>query len=813
MLTSVLQDLRHSLRLLRKSPGFTVVAVLTLALGIGGTTTIFTLVDAAMFRPLPGVREPAQLVWLASAWRGRSRIGGLSYPDLQAFREGAGEVFEVLAAYSPSPVSLGSGGEPARLRGHMVTGDYFAALGTRVALGRPILRTNDSSGASPVAVIGASLWRSRFASDPAIVGQSIVLNGHRFTVAGVAEEGFTGPELGAAAEVWIPLSSIGFANPAQAGALMDRGASWLQAIGRLRDGVSLARARATLGGIAARLERAYPATNQDRLVTVAPASSGLAPATRGEMVPIAALLLAVTGVVLFIACFNVANLLLARAAGRTREIGIRLAIGAGRRRLLHQLLTESFVLAAIGGAAGLIVSLWASDVLLALADQSDLAGLSAAPDARILLFAAAVSIGTGLLFGAAPALHGARADVVSALRDRIGAGAGIRGSRLQRGFVVAQLALSLVLLAGAGLFLSALSKSSRVDLGFDPRNVLVASFDLPLQGYDDERRRGFERELVDRVSTRSRDHRASLASVAPLSGIMVGTGIGLPDSPDAEQSTFVNSVSPGYFRTLGIALLRGRDFDWGDRAGAPPVAIVNDTLARRLWDEGNPVGRTVRLAGEDAEIEVIGVARDSKYDEAGEDPRPHLYLPLAQRTFLPRTTLLLRSPAPVPAVVDLVKSEIRRLDPALPLFDVSSLERIVALRLDRQRSISALLTAFGGLALALAAIGLYGVMAFAVTHRTREIAVRLALGASPTQIVRQFVGDGLRLAATGAGLGTILALPLAPAAGSFVLGVSPFDVATFAIAASALTCVGLLATCVPAARALRIAPAVTLKVE
>ncbi|MEO6214257.1 MAG: FtsX-like permease family protein, partial [Vicinamibacterales bacterium] len=530
----------------------------------------------------------------------------------------------------------------------------------------------------------------------------------------------------------------------------------------------------------------------------------------GEFVPLSLLLLTVTGIVLLIACANVANLLLARGMGRSVEISIRAAIGASRRRLVRQLLTESGVLAGIGAGAGLLVSFWATDLLQARLPDAEFAGLYATADARVLLFTALLGIGSVCAFGLLPALTLTRGALLPRLRETPAAGG---RSRLQGAFVVAQLALSLVLLLAGGLSLRALQKANSADFGFDPAGVLTASYDLELQNYTPGRRVAFRRELRARLAALPGVTAVGVANMPPLSGTMVSTVVATGNSAggDTEARAYLNAAGPGHFEALRMRIIRGRAFADSDTLGAPRTAIVNETLARDLWGAGDALGREIVINRE--QVQVVGVAADAKYDEATEDPRPYMYLSLDQYPQLDRETVILRTSGAPAALMPAVRGQIQALDAALPVFDVQPLTRVLEDRADKQRGISALLAAFGGVALLLAALGLYSVMAYAVALRTREMGIRLALGASPAQLTTLITRDALRLSMMGLGIGVALSLPMAYALGTLVFGIQIADVAAFGAACTLLVAVALCASLVPARRAARLDPVVALRAD
>jgi predicted permease len=807
----MIQDLRYSIRSLSRNPLFAIGAVATLALGIGVNSTIFTLANAALFRPMPGVASPSDLVWVSGVWRERPRPGGMSYLEYLDYQERSREVFSSLMAFAPTPFSLGSGGEPQRIRGHLVTGSYFATLGAVPAAGRLLQPSDDRPGAEPAAVLGYRLWRERFGGAPDVLQHSLIINGRQFSVIGVASEGFMGPERGQTADLWVPIAALPAINTTQAAWLGERGTLWLRVIGRLEPGRTMSEAAPAVSTIAAALEGAYPETNKQRTANVSSAAYGLSPGERGELLPLTALLLTVTGLVLLIACANVANLMLARGAGRSLEMSIRAAVGASRGRLVRQLLTESLVIAGTGAGAGLLLSFWASDLLLAQLGESEFGSLHAGADGRVLAFTAILAAGSVCVFGLVPALTATRSALLPRLREASPAGGG--RSRLQSVFVVAQLSLSLVLLLAGGLSLRALQKAGGLDLGFNQRDVITASYDLVLQNYPTERRDLFRSDLLARVEALPGVISATLANLPPLSGTMYSTRVTSTDDrgQPVEGRAYMNAIGPRYFRTLEMPLLRGRAIGEQDRRGAPGAAVINETLARHLWPGADPLGRTLRM--DEAEVVVVGVARDAKYDEATEDPRPFLFLSLAQHSPLDRETVIVRvARASVPAGAA-VQAAIHALDPALPVFDVRPFEIVLKDRADKQRGLSALFAGFGLLALLLAALGLYGVMAYAVTLRTREMGVRLALGATPAQLTRLIAADGLRLALMGVAIGGTLSLPLARVLGAMIFRVQIADLAAFAGTCALLVGVALVAAFLPARRAARLDPMAALRTD
>jgi predicted permease len=803
-------DIKYAVRVLLAQPVFTTAAVLTLALGIGANSTIFTFANAAFFRPMPGLADPEDLVWVSAVWQDRGREVRMSYPEYIDYRDAMTTVFSDLVGFRSTPVSLGSGTEPRRIRGQMVTGNFFTAFGVTPAAGRLLTPGDDQPGSEPAVVLGERLWKQQFGAASDMLGTRVVINGHPFTVVGIAPDAFHGPALGETADLWLPIARSGDARSSDRALLTERGASWLLVMGRLREGVSVASAQAAAAAVASRLAASYPDAQANRTVNISNARSGLAPDGQGELLPLGVLLLVVTGIVLLIACANVANLLLARGAARSLEISIRASLGASRRRLIRQILTEGALLALAGTVGGLILSFWAADLLQTQLPEEEFRGFYAFADTRVLLFTMLVGALSVCGFALTPALTLTR----GALEPRLREGSGAAGrTRLQGAFVVAQLALSLVLLLAGGLSLRALQKSTQTDLGFEPAGVLTASYDLALQNYTPERRAAFRRVLRERIAALPGVTDVGISNMAPLSGTMVSTVVSSTTAAngEVESRVYLNAVGPGYFEALRLPVVRGRRFTDGDTAGAPQVAIVNETLARNLWGSDDPLGREIRF--DNVPVRVVGLARNSKYDEVTEDPRPFMYLSIDQNPQLDREAVLVRASTSAAGMTTALSSAIQALDPALPVFDVRPLASVLADRNDKQRGVSALLAGFGTVAMLLAALGLYGVMAYAVTQRTREMGIRLALGATPAQLTRLIARDGLRLSVLGVAIGAVLALPMAYALGALLFGVQIADIAAFGLVCVLLILVGTGAAVLPARRAARLDPLTALRAE
>ncbi len=808
------QDLKYGARQLARNPGFTAVAVLTLALGIGANTAIFSVVNAAFLRP-PTIQEPERVVWVSATSQHGSRQGLLSYPDFIDFRDHS-SAFSGLVAYERLSAALSRRGEtPERTNVHLVTGDYFEVLGVHPATGRAFT----SAEAEAVAVLSHSLWRRRFGADATLLGGIVLLNGQPFTVVGIAPPAFEGLELDNPADLWIPLSTRNLLLP-ESNPLARRDDYRLRAAGRLKPGTGRAEAAADLGVISRRLEDSYPEFSTGMQIELSSLRGGIHPTGQEEPLGLTALLLVVTGLVLLIACANVANLLLVRAVGRRREIGIRLALGATSWRLVRQLTTESLLFSLASGGAGLLLAYWFTDLARAFGEVPDSVAHALAPSATVFTYAFLLAVCTGIFFGLVPALAGVRYSLVPALKNEVvGWGSRQGRSRLQSSFAVAQVSLSLVLLVGAGLFLRSLEKAARVDPGFEARNGLGISFDLEVQGYSGPQREAFYRQLIERAQALPGVESASLAAMAPLSGQMIRTGVTLEGQETDDERwapmAFFNLIWPDYFRTMGIPLLRGRDFSLQDSGGSPGVVIVNETMARRLWPDRDPLGQKLSLQGPRGPyLEVVGVARDSKYDELTEAPVPFFYLPRLQHPDLfPRATLLVRATSDPRGLFSPLERELHALDANLPLEKTWTFEQYLFQRMDRQRGLTGLLTVFSIVALTLATMGLYGVMAFSVAQRTREIGIRIALGAQVSDIRKLFIAEGVRLALIGVVVGAGLATALTRALSSLLFGVSATDLPTFAGVGVLLLAVAAASTYMPARRATRVDPMTALRYE
>ena len=816
---TLINDIRYGLKSLLKQPGFTAVAVLSIALGIGVNTTIFSFINTALFRPLP-FPESHQLVRL---WDGNSS----SYPDYAAYRDQS-KVFSGLAAYAQRPLNLTVNGESQRIFGEIVTGNYFDVLKVKPALGRAFLEEEDHTvGTHPVVVLSNVLWRRHFNSDPAIIGKGISLNNHYYTVIGIMPENFAGATIISQPDLWVPMMMEPLANTGSL-SLTSPDDGWLMMLGRLKPDANLAGAQAAVETIAGRLHQARRERNSEpegldrRVVAVEPA--------RGLMVPpegrapaffVVAVLMSVVSLVLLVACANVANMLLAKAVNRRKEIAVRLALGAGRWRIVRQMLTESVLLSFIGGVVGLWLALWTTTLLLNLLPQvlrENSIAPDVSPDARVFVYTFLLSVVTGIVFGLVPALQTSKPDVLAALKDEtLMFGAGRRKFTFRNLLVVTQITVSSLLLITAGLFIRNLRNTQHAEPGFALDNALMMSFDLGLANYNTARGKVFEEQLLERVRALPQVRAAALAEFVPLSGVSSLSPLYVEGEPtpvrfDDDSLLSHNTVGLDYFKAIGIPLVRGRDFNDRDTASSPAVIIVNETLARRLTPDGNAVGKRLRLDSQGDYLEVVGVVRDVKYRQLAERPVFFGYRPLSQR-YRSAMTLHVRTTADPLAVINQVQAEVKALDSDLPLTNVETMQEHMRLPLAPARLLALLSSALGVLALLLAAIGLYGVMAYIVSSRTHEIGIRIALGAQTGGVRRLVVGQGMRLALIGIALGLIAAFGLTRVLQSVLYGVGATDPLTFIGVAVLLLAVALLACYIPARRATKVDPLLALRYE
>ena len=816
---NLLKDLRYGARALARRPGFALVAVLTLALGIGANTSIFSGVNAILLRPLPGVSDPEGLARVYPTDAGGRLSGTVSYADFREYAAAA-KSFESLAAFGGAGLTLRGegGGRGEHVAAQLVSGNYYTTLGVRAERGRLFDAPEDEGGApGAVVVLGHRFWVRRFGADPSVVGRQIVLNERAFTVVGVAPKEFQGTSLPKSPALWVPVRAAAAAG-IRAAELSNEKSNWLQLFGRVRAGAGHEQARAELEAMLARRAESYPEEFRAGLrMELAPARGfNIAPRKRGTVSALAGVALGVVGLVLLIACANIANLMLARGVERRKEIAVRLALGASRWRVVRQLLAESLLLSLAGGAAASLLTLWTSDLLAQLVRMlpEDTSGLDFTPDARVFGFAFGLSLLTGVAFGLAPALQSSRPDLLPALKDERAPGGRRRRLSLRGAFVVAQVAGSLVLLVGAGLFLRSLREAATVETGFETKAVLLSHLYLDPSRYGEARGREFYRQAVERAAALPGVRSAALASSVPLGGGGMRATLlieGAEPQPYAGVEVDRAYVGARYFETMGVTLLRGRGFVEADAQGAPPVAVINETVARRAFGERDPVGLHVRADSAGPPVEIVGVVADSKYRSLGEERVPFLYLPLAQG-YSPAATLLVRTEGDPAAVAGAVRGAVESLD-AEALAGQATMGEHLAAALVPSQAAAGLFGVFGLLALALAACGVYGVTAYAVSRRTHEIGVRMALGARAPDVLRLVLLEGMWPVAVGLAAGLLLALAATRVVQGALYGVSATDPATFAGVTLLLAGAALLACLLPARRATKVDPMVALRYE
>jgi len=805
------QDLRYGLRLLFKTPAFTFIAVLTLALGIGANTTIFSVANAVWLRPLPFPEaDQLALVWHRNTKReGNFELTPASYLDLRQ----QSKSFEQIAALVSHDFNLTGAGEPERLRGQQVSAALFPLLKAQPIAGRVFTEADDREGAARVVILSHALWQRRFGAQPNIIGQTLTLDDQSFTVVGVMPPGFDFTEKGT--ELWAPMAF-------GANAANDRGSFYLSAIARLKSGVTLTATQSELNVIAHNLTQAYPRSNTDLGFSVTSLQEQMVSGYKQALF----VLLGAAAFVLLIACANVANLLLARVAGRASELAVRAALGAGRWRLIRQLLTESALLALCGGALGLLLALWGVEALKLIIPEGHgaIARLDEANlDWRQLCFTLGVSCLTGVLFGLAPALQISRPDLQRTLKEGGRGFAGAGGRRLRGLLVIAEMALSLVLLAGAGLLIRSFIELQNVDPGFNPERLLTLRVEMSAdKARDLTRITNFYQQVIDRAQALPGVEVASVVNAAPIVTPGMRSAIIIEDKPDPPpgQPQLANHrvISPDYFRTLGVPLRTGRLLSAQDNAQAPMAVVINQAMARRYWGDEDPVGKRFKFPPRQATtpwLMVVGVVGDVRQAGLNAAPFPEFYRPFTQehpRWTRPRV-LFIRATGDPLSLVAAVKAEIWAVDKDQTIHDVQTMEEIVSRWMAPRRFNLLLLGLFAAIAMAMAGVGIYGVISYAVSQRTREIGVRVALGARAGDILRLIVGQGLALTLGGVAIGLVASLALTRWMASLLFGVSAYDPLTFASVALLLTLVALLACYIPARRATKVDPMVALRYE
>jgi putative ABC transport system permease protein len=802
----LIQDLRFGIRTLVKNPGFTAVAVIALALGIGANTAIFSVVNAVLLRPLP-FRDPDRLVALKTVnlKSGEKSFGNASPAEFVDWRAQS-KSFERMAIESGGSVTLTGGEQPELFTGARVSDDYFAMFGVSPMLGRTFLPEEFRSAGSPAIILSHRLWQRRFAGDPNMVGQTLALDGKPSTIIGVMPPEFKQPDY---AEVWMPLD-------ADSSEMQLRGARYFVAMARLKPGLTLAEAQAEMSAVAADLERQHPESNADLSVRV----FSLHERVVGDFRPALLVLLGAVGFVLLIACADVASLLLSRASARQKEIAIRAALGASRLRIIRQLLTESILLATIGGAAGLMIGFWGVRAIVALIPEAmrfpRLAEIGI--DARVLAFTVAVSLITGAVFGLIPGLQASKPDLQESLKEGTrSATGGLWAQKTRSLLVVSEIALAMLLLVGAGLLIRSFVSLQKTQLGFNAENLLTIGINASPQKYPQaQKRAAYFKQFLERLETLPGVESVALSSSLPLSFNLVfpfsveGRAANPADAPQASYS----SISPNYFRTLGIALRAGREFTEQDNKEAPSVAIINETMARRFFDGEDPIGRRIKIdyLNRPTSFEIVGVVGDTKQSGPADQPGVGIYVSYFQYPWF-SSLLVVRSATDAASLALPAQKAIWSLEKDRPLTHVKTMDELLSESIAQPRLYVYLLGAFAFVALALAIVGVYGVMSYSVGQRTREIGIRMALGAQASDVLRLVVGQGMILISIGVGAGLVTAFALTRAMSSLLYGIGPTDPVTFFAVALILAGVALGACLVPALRAARVDPGVALRYE
>ena len=831
----LLEDFRYAVRTLRKAPLFTTVAVFSLALGIGANTAIFTLIDQLILQLLP-VRNPQELVLLTA--RGQhygSNTGGnaISYPMYQDFRD-KNEVFQGMFCRYSALFSLTSEGRTELALGELVSGNYFPVLGVGAASGRVFTAQDDLvQGGHPLAMLSYNFWKTRFGGDPGVIGKGILVNGYPLTIVGVSQAGFDGVEPGSSVQIRVPMMMKMQIIPGRFYNLNDRRGRFVQAFGRLKPGVGIDHAKAGLQPLFHQIlnmevvQKEFATATEDTKQKFLKMSMDLLPASKGRSYlrqqfynPLLALM-AIVALVLLIACSNVANLLIARATSRQKEIAVRLALGAGRGRLIIQLLIESLLLAGAGGAAGLGLAVVMDKALIGFlpAVVSGSVNLTSSPDLPVLGFTLAVSMVTGLIFGLVPAIQSTRPELAGTLKDQAGAVVGGTSVMLRKSLVVAQVALSLLLLIGAGLFVQSLKNLRGVNPGFQTANLATFAVNPLLNGYKDDRVFQFYRQLHDRMNQLPGVTSSALAIMAVLDGNEWDSTVTV-EGYSTKVGEFVDPhmqfISPGFFETMGIPILLGRDFSIRDEKGTLKVGIINEKFAKRYFTGLNPIGRHIGQGGDPGtklDIEIIGVAKDTRYESVRDEIPYEVYLPYLQMNFVQGMTAYLRTQGDPASFFPTLRQAVSEVDSNVPLYRIRTLEQQVDKSLLTERMLAMLATVFGCLATVLAAVGLYGVMAYLVVRRTREIGIRMALGANGGNVIWLVMREVLVLAGAGVLIGLPVAWGLTRLVQTQLFGIAPTDLPTMAMAAIGIAAVALLSGYLPAQRAVGIDPMRALRWE
>jgi predicted permease len=841
-MNTLLQDIRYGLRMLRKAPGFTAVAVLTLALGIGANTAIFSLLNAVMLKSLP-VEDPQQLVlfqWDDNKWPPQfGQTGGdsqysFSYPAFEDFRTDSTVLSSVFAwvplGFNDQNTTVAINGQPTLANGQMVTGEYFFGLGVTPLLGRGITEADENPAAPRVAVISYAYWTRRFARDASIIGRNITLNGIPFTIVGVTPPAFYGVQVGTEPDLWIPFDDKPnmrpwSTEPGNGATSVYNARDWLciNIIGRLKSGVTRAQAQSSLDVLFHNFVTAdWHPDKPDQVphMMLAPASQGLPQLQQGSGQPLYILMIAV-GLVLLIACANVATLLLARTTTRKKEITVRLAIGASRSRLIRQLLTESVLMSMLGAALGLAFAAWCTRALITLMSSgSNSLVLDANADAKVLLFTLAAAVLTGILFGLAPAFRVTRIELASAMKDSAANISDARDKhRLGKSLIVLQVAISLVLMVGAGLFVRTLVNFEKRDYGFTQQNLLSFGLDPTRAGYHDARLVNLYSELLDRIQALPGVKAATLMEYAPFDGWSNNNDVAIESEGKKPISFNVRSqrIGPDFFSTMGIPIIAGRGINRADTAASLSVAVVDETFAKRFFPGQNPIGRrfsrSSKFDSKDA-IEIVGLAKPAELTNPHAELRPKAYYAYAQvPEYVNMMSFEVRTQGAPSTVISALRDTVRQADPSLPLINLTTQKQETSAALSQENLFARLTTVFGLLALLLAMIGLYGTMAYSVTRKTHEIGIRIALGANPANVLGMVIRQGITLTLIGVAVGIVAALGATRLISSMIFGVTPYDPITLILVAAVLVAVALLACFIPALRATRVDPMVALRYE
>jgi predicted permease len=814
------KDLHYAFRMLLKNPGFTLIAVLALALGIGANTAIFSVFNGMLWRPLP-VKDPQQIVVLARKSRTVDFPTGLSYPDFQDYRQ-LKTVFSDLIVYAPSPVNFGAEGRPERAWVELVSGNYFSVLGLDAVRGRTF--SPDEGwvlGKDPLIVLGYKYWQRRFGGDATVIGRTVQINNHAFTIIGIAPERYRGAYYFLEPDFYLPITTINLLDASAADLLTKRGDSGIRVLGRLQPGITPAQAMAAAEPIERRLATEFPDSHKDASLLVLPELNARPePGLGGFMSTAMIVFMLLVGLVLLIACANVANLILARANGRRKEIATRTALGASRWRMIRQLLTESLLLALSGGALGLVFARWAAMALMSIRLPTDLPLrlFDLRMDWRIFGFSFFAAALTGIIAGLVPALQTSRTNLADTLKAGGRSGASEGHHHFRNGLVVAQVAVSLLLLACAGFFIRSLQNSAHVDMGFRVDHTLMLNLDLGLQGYTEERGQQFYKQLAERVKALPGVRDASVASYIPMgydnSLVSIFPDGQIVDEKSKTETTFDDRVQPGYFRTAGVPVIQGREFTEADTATAPKVAIVNDTFAKKIWPGQDPIGKVFRTEKTGPPIQVVGLTHTGKYLFLYETPQLYAYFPMAQR-YTSAATLFVHSVDDPAQLASSVREQITLLDAGLPVFGVTTMDSHVRYGkpLLPARLGAMLVGAFGLLGLVLASVGVYGVISYSVSQRSQEIGIRTALGAQRSNVLAMVLKQGMAMALAGTAVGIVLAFLLFRGLHTVLYGVQSTDLTTMVAVSALLLAVSFVASYIPAMRATKVDPVIALRNE